>query len=232
MTPSVSSSQPTSPQGPPAVDQHARHLQADQVEGQPVEVRGRGGVHHGARVEPVGRDPVVQVELVAGDVEAAGPAVGQVRVDADRIRRRHAVTGATGLPVQRLPAGMDSPRSTSDAGPTEAPGPRLAAGRTTPCGPTLAPSSRRTVSMLITRSWNRCVWSTHPRFTVAPSPRATRSASGSQYVSHQTPRPMREPSARSHRFIAGEPTVAGPSHGTATTSRNASASSLRQMNPL
>ena len=55
------------------------------------------------------------------------------------------------------------------------------------------------------RSWNRCVCTTHPRSTVAPSPSVTRSASGSQYDSHHTPRPILAPSPRSQMFIRQYP---------------------------
>ncbi len=69
---------------------------------------------------------------------------------------------------------------TSEAGPTVASAPIDAAGRMTLCGPRVAPGSRITVSMLMIRSWNRWVCTTHPRLTVEPSPRVTRSGSGSQ----------------------------------------------------
>ena len=88
--------------------------------------------------------------------------------------------GLTGLPIQYVAAGTVSPRMTRDAGPTVPPLPILACGRMTPCGPMVAPSSSVTVSMLMTRSWNRWVWTTHPRLTVEFLPRVTRSASGSQ----------------------------------------------------
>ena len=44
-----------------------------------------------------------------------------------------------GLPLQREPTGTDSPRMTSDAGPTVACAPIAAAGRITLCGPSVAP---------------------------------------------------------------------------------------------
>ncbi len=81
--------------------------------------------------------------------------------------------------------------------------------------------------MLSTRSWNRWVWTTQPRFTVAPSPRVTRSVSGSQYESHHTPAPTFAPSARSHRFSATVPAVEVANHGAASTSVKVSASSER-----
>jgi len=85
-----------------------------------------------------------------------------------------------GLPVQRVPAGTLSPRITREAGPTVASRSIRAAGRITLPGPRVAPSPRVTVSMLSTRSWNRWVWTTQPRLTVAPAPSSTRSVSGSQ----------------------------------------------------
>ena len=86
--------------------------------------------------------------------------------------------------------------------------------------------------MLMIRSWNRWVWSTHPRLTLTPAPRATRSASGSQYVSHHTPRPMPAPSERNHRARLGVPAAPRANHGAASISTNVSASSLRQTKEL
>src|SRR5687767_2694885 len=90
------------------------------------------------------------------------------------------VQGVTGLPIQYVAAGTVSPRITSDAGPTVPPSPIRACGRMTPCGPMVAPSSSVTASMLMMRSWKRCVCTTQPRLTVELWPRVTRSASGSQ----------------------------------------------------
>ncbi len=115
--------------------------------------------------------------------------------------------GAIGLPCQRVDGGTSSPRITSEAGPTVAPAPIRAAGSATQCGPSVEPSSSTTVSIRMMRSWNRWVCTTQPRLTVAPLSRVTRSASGSQYVSHHTPRPILAPSAAQpqvhHRRAAG-----------------------------
>ena len=88
--------------------------------------------------------------------------------------------GPIGFPIQRVLSGTDSPLITRDTGPTVACRPIVAAGRTTLFGPRVAPARRTTRSMLITRSWNRCVWTTQPALTVAPSRSSTRSGSGSQ----------------------------------------------------
>src|SRR5437870_1267292 len=59
-----------------------------------------------------------------------------------------------------------------------------------------------------------------------------RSASGSQYVSSQTPRPTLAPSDRSHTFKTGVPVAARANHGAATISTKVSTTSLRQTNEL
>ena len=135
-----------------------------------------------------------------------------------------------GLPCQRVEGGTSSPRITNDAGPIVAPAPIRDAGSATQCVPSVAPFSRTTVSIRMIRSWNRWVCTTQPRFTVLPSPNLTRSASGSQYVSHHTPRPILAPNARSHTFITGVPLAARANHGAATVSTKVSDTSFRQMN--
>ena len=47
--------------------------------------------------------------------------------------------GPIGLPLQRVRSGTNSPRITSEAGPTVAWAPIRAAGRMTLCGPMVAP---------------------------------------------------------------------------------------------
>src|SRR5262249_16367578 len=79
---------------------------------------------------------------------------------------------------------------------------------------------------------NRCVCKTQPRLTLAPAPSSTRSASGSQYVSHQTPAPILAPSVRSQPVSNGVPGTEPANHGTARVSKKASASSLRPTNEL
>ena len=133
-----------------------------------------------------------------------------------------------GLPCQRVDGGTSSPRITREAGPIVAPAPIREAGNATQCVPNVAPFSRTTVSNRMIRSWNRWVCTTQPRFTVLPSPSVTRSASGSQYVSHHTPRPILAPNARNHRFITGVPLAARANHGAATVSTKVSDTSLRQ----
>ena len=106
----------------------------------------------------------------------------------------------------------------------------MAAGSATQWVPSVAPRSSTTVSIRMMRSWNRCVCTTQPRLTVAPSASVTRSASGSQYVSHHTPRPIVAPRPRNHRFITGVPLAARANHGAATVSTNVSATSWRHTN--
>ena len=98
--------------------------------------------------------------------------------------------GAIGLPCQRcrrrhLVAAHHQRRRTDGRARAH-----RAAGSATQCGPRVAPASSTTVSIRMIRSWNRWVCTTQPRLTVRPRPSVTRSASGSQYVSHQTPRPI------------------------------------------
>ncbi len=57
-----------------------------------------------------------------------------------------------------------------------------------------------------------------------------RSASGSQYDSHHTPRPIREPSSRSIALRIGVPVAGRAIHGAARSSTNESATSLRHTN--
>ena len=56
------------------------------------------------------------------------------------------------------------------------------------------------------------------------------SASGSQYVSSHTPRPILEPRQRSHRLSTGVPVAARANHGAATSSTKLSTTSLRHTN--
>ena len=109
--------------------------------------------------------------------------------------------------------GDASPRMTSELVRRSLP-PIHAAGRITEFGPERPPSRRDTVHRR-TRSWNRCVCRTHPRPTVAVA-QVIRSASGSQYVSHQTPRPIRAPIERSQR-LRRRAGGGRANHGAATT---------------
>ena len=87
--------------------------------------------------------------------------------------------------------------------------------------------------MLMIRSWNRCVCSTHPRLTV------DRVAEPDQVGLGQpvglAPHAAADPGARAPAATARRPAcVSWPrtNHGTATSSTNMSASSLRQTNEL
>src|SRR6516165_9608774 len=127
------------------------------------------------------------------------------------LRLHGIVHGAMGLPIHRDPGGTASPRMTNDAGPTVAPAPIEAAGSAIPCGPSVAPAASS---------------------TVAPSPSVIRSASGSQYVSHHTPRPICAPRVRSQKFSTAVPDAALANHGAATISTKVSTTSLRHTNGL
>src|SRR5882757_229353 len=245
--------------GPVPVDRDLGHREGiRQIQGERLQRRQGGRCDGGGAGQPVDVHLVLEVEFVAGHSVAevavgrnVGVDDGRCSLDGPFVRSRHAAEtpafldglsgrslrflrnafhGAIGLPCQRLDAGTSSPRMTNDAGPTVAPAPIRAAGNATQCGPSVAPSSSTTVSSRMIRSWNRWVCTTQPRLTVAPLPRVTRSASGSQYVSHHTPRPIDAPSARSHRFITGVPLAALANHGAATVSTNVSDTSLRHTN--
>ncbi len=77
---------------------------------------------------------------------------GQVGVDA---AHSSSVQGPTGLPIQLVLSGTDSPRMTSETGPTVACRPIRAAGRITEFGPSVPPSAMVTRSIDRMRSWNR-----------------------------------------------------------------------------
>src|SRR5262249_35248765 len=157
-------------------DEDLAGTQADEVDVRDRDLLDGHEVEASLRVEPVAGHAVVELEVVVGHGVAGVAALGHIGVQnrqrparAARHQAPAPVHGAIGLPVHRLPAGTDSPLSTSDPGPTVAPSAMTAAGRMTPLGPRVAPSPRVTVSMLMIRSWKRCVWSTHPRLTVTPS---------------------------------------------------------------
>src|SRR2546423_544677 len=205
-----------SPVEPHPIGAQRAEVQADLGE------RPRGDRRHGGPAGQPPTLPVLQREVVVADPVPLVAVPGEVL-------RYHA---AIGLPSQRPAPGTCSPRITSEAGPTVACAPTVTPGSTMPCGPRVAPVSRVTVSMRMIRSWNRCVCTTHPRLTVAASPTRMRSASGSQYVSHHTPRPTLAPRLRSQTPIHGVPPMEPASHGTASISTNVSASSLRHTKPL
>ena len=194
--------------GPLAVDGHLGHRKGvRQVEGERLELGQRHGGDGGRTRQPVDRHLVVEFEFVAGHPVAEIAGGREVRVDdrwaallgcpfcvqvtrpqaswaCDSASRRASCaadsTARSGCPATGVDAGTSSPRITSEAGPTVAPAPIRAAGNATQCGPSVAPRSRTTVSIRMMRSWNRCVCTTHPRLTAAPSSSVTRSASGSQ----------------------------------------------------
>ena len=193
------------PRRAPPVHRHLRHRERiGQIQRKGSQRRERRGGDRGRSGEPVGCDLVLQIEFVARNPVAEIARMRQVRIDhrdlLGRLLRtghaadssvvssggvssrflRNAFHGAIGLPCQRVDGGTSSPRITNEAGPTVAPAPRRAAGSATQCGPNVEPCSSTTVSIRITRSWNRCVCTTQPRLTVAPFSSVTRSASGSQ----------------------------------------------------
>ena len=155
---------------------------------------------------PVAGDLVRQVEFVPGHPVAAVAVLRQVRIDAvprSTCRASSVPRSSTSATVQSdCPASgwtAERCRRASPARPGRRWRRRRAGGgqRDTVRSRAWRRRPSVTVSMDMIRSWNRWVCTTHPRSTVAPSPRVTRSASGSQYVSHQTPGRSSAPSPRS-----------------------------------
>ena len=105
----------------------------------------------------------------------------------------------------------------------------IAAGRMTPCGPRVAPWLEVTVSMLMTRSWNRWVCSTQPRFTLDAV--AERDQVGLGQPVGLAPH---APADLARRGSAARPRAPAcrrrrcANHGAATISTNVSTTSLRQ----
>ena len=156
---------------------------ADEVEAEPAQRRvGHGGEHRPSG-EPVGRRACSRCPG-----RSARPGTRRCRARAGTGRptglRPPSVCGSAprrdrvAQPAGRRGHGVAA--RDQGARPDVVPAPMLAPGRMIPLGPSVAPSSMRTSSMLMIRSWNRWVCTTQPRLTVAPSPRRTRSDSGSQ----------------------------------------------------
>ncbi len=160
-----------------SLDAQAAHLEPVQVDDEIGEVDHGPHRQLGAAFEVVAERLVAQVEGVVLDLVAVVAVAGQVRIGAGHSGSAH---GPTGLPIHRVLSGTDSPRMTSETGPTVAWRPMRAAGRMTELGPNVPPSAIVTRSIARILSWNRWVWTTQPRPTVAPSRRSMRSASGNQ----------------------------------------------------